>query len=388
MEQDLYLAIDAFRLISQPQTSGAFIVSELVREISKLPRIKKIILLLPENPRDDFLFSDLLENQKTFFLFPEKTNFPHKNFRSTVMWIQFTIPKLLQKVEVTHFIAPYHQAPIFLKHRIKVITIIHDICGILQSAGSSYLKKSPYRHWINFFTTIVRSNAFVYVSDFTKQAFENLFPYAKHKPSSVIYPKPTITPPPNRTKIEGEISQWGLTFKEYFFAFGAEGLRKGTDLTLAAFAKYLQLGGKKILVLLVKTSSLDYFREQVKGFPDKVILISNLSISERDAIYAGAIALIFPSRCEGFGYPILEAMCQGCPPITLQNSPAKEIIGDSLHSLDKLQIEEIISFMQVYEKNTTKNRQELEYRLILRANEFIEQNNMAHKYFNLLQYIR
>ncbi len=387
MEQDYYLAIDAFRLVSQPQTSGAFIVSELVREISKIPRIKKIILLLPENPGDDFLFSDLLENQKTVFLFPEKPFFPHKYFHSTVMWIQFTIPKLLQKVEITHFIAPYHQAPIFLKHRIKVVTIIHDICGILQSAGSSYLKKSPYRHWINFLTALIRSNAFVYVSEHTKKSFERLLPYAKHRPSSVIYPKPTITHPSNRLEIESLITQWGLSYKGYFFAFGVKGLRKGTDITLAAYSKYLDLGGKKKLVLLINNSSIEYFNELVEDFPYEVILISNLSIFERDAIYAGAIALIFPSRCEGFGYPILEAMCQGCPPIALENSPAKEIIGDCVHSLDKLHCEEIASCMQEYENNTKHSRQELENRLILQANEFIEQNNMAQKYFNLIQSI-
>ncbi len=387
MEQGCFLAIDAFRLVSEPKTSGAFVVSELVREISRHPNIKKIFLLVPEKPSSNFSFQDLLANNKIDILCPEKPCAPHRNFRNSLKWIQFEIPKLIKNVEITHFLAPYHQAPIFLKHQIKVITIIHDICGILPSAGANYFKKSPYRHWINFFTALARSDAFIYDSEFTKSSFEHLFHSSKKKPCRVIYPKPTITPVSDKATIERLISQWGISYKEYFFALGAEGLRKGTDLTLGAYRQYLASGGKKKLVLLVANDSISFFSQNIKDLAGDVILVNSLKNAERDALYAGANALVFPSRGEGFGYPILEAMCQGCPPIALDNSPAKEITAGCVQNLDSLQIEEIVGLMRVYETISLENRKVLEDKLIFRANEFIAQIDLTQKFISLLQSI-
>lgn len=383
-DSEYFIAIDAFRLITEPQGSISFVVSELVREIVKHPSIKKIILLLPSKPGSDFLFQDLISNEKIMPLFPEKSYFPAKNFRRTTLWIQFVLPKMIRHLQITHFIAPYHQAPIFLRSRVKVITIIHDICGILPKAGYHYYKKAPYRHWFNFITALIRSNAFIYVSIHTKRAFEHLFPYAKRRKSSIIYPQPTITRSINSANIENSIAKWGLENKNYYFAFGAEGSRKGTDLTLEAYRQYQEQGGKKELVLLVPNASKNYFDQIFGNTSGTITLVSKLTNAERDAIYSGAITLIFPSRCEGFGYPILEAMFQGCPPIALHNSPAQEIIGDCVPFLKSLQVDEIVSLMQAYENKTNMDQLELSSRLILRANEFVKQNEMVHKFFELL----
>ena len=60
---------------------------------------------------------------------------------------------------------------------------------------------------------------------------------------------------------------------------------------------------------------------------DRVALAS-LSSSELAGAYANALAFVFPSRCEGFGIPTLEAMASGCPAILAASSAHIETGGD------------------------------------------------------------
>ena len=47
------------------------------------------------------------------------------------------------------------------------------------------------------------------------------------------------------------------------------------------------------------------------------------------ALYAGATAFCWPSLREGFGFPVLEAMSQGCPVISSRGTSTEEIVGDA-----------------------------------------------------------
>ena len=50
-----------------------------------------------------------------------------------------------------------------------------------------------------------------------------------------------------------------------------------------------------------------------------------LNDEELGTAYSGAIALVYPSKLEGFGLPILEAMACGCPVITCPNASIPEV---------------------------------------------------------------
>jgi glycosyltransferase involved in cell wall biosynthesis len=59
-----------------------------------------------------------------------------------------------------------------------------------------------------------------------------------------------------------------------------------------------------------------------------------VSDSDRDALYAGAVCLVFPSLYEGFGLPILEAMAMGAPVIASNSSAMPEVAGHAALLVD------------------------------------------------------
>jgi glycosyltransferase involved in cell wall biosynthesis len=55
---------------------------------------------------------------------------------------------------------------------------------------------------------------------------------------------------------------------------------------------------------------------------------------DRDALYAGAAAVAYPSLREGFGLPVLEAMAQGAPVLTSKGTATEEVAGDAAVLVD------------------------------------------------------
>ena len=52
------------------------------------------------------------------------------------------------------------------------------------------------------------------------------------------------------------------------------------------------------------------------------------------ALYHGAAALVYPSRYEGFGLPLVEAMASGTPVLASRAASIPEVVGESGVLLD------------------------------------------------------
>lgn len=64
------------------------------------------------------------------------------------------------------------------------------------------------------------------------------------------------------------------------------------------------------------------------------------------ALYRQAVALVYPSRYEGFGLPPLEAMKLGCPALVGRCGAVEEVVGEAGLYFDPLQPEEIRERME------------------------------------------
>ena len=65
------------------------------------------------------------------------------------------------------------------------------------------------------------------------------------------------------------------------------------------------------------------------GILDRVTQVPDASDQLLEALYNRALALLYPSRFEGFGWPVIEAQACGCPVVSSNAGPLPEAAGDA-----------------------------------------------------------
>ena len=65
------------------------------------------------------------------------------------------------------------------------------------------------------------------------------------------------------------------------------------------------------------------------GVADRVVEVPDVTNELLEALYNSAVALLYPSRFEGFGWPVIEAQACGCPVICSTAGPLPEVAGEA-----------------------------------------------------------
>lgn len=117
--------------------------------------------------------------------------------------------------------------------------------------------------------------------------------------------------------------------KPYFLIVGERWGFNGYKNTIAFFQALSRLSTRFGFDVVCTSGqpSLEPILQQYTA--DLNVHLLYLGDDELRAAYSGAIALVFPTKYEGFGLPILEAMACGCPVITSPNSSIPEVAGEA-----------------------------------------------------------
>ncbi|PMB17828.1 glycosyltransferase family 4 protein, partial [Fischerella thermalis] len=114
--------------------------------------------------------------------------------------------------------------------------------------------------------------------------------------------------------------------KPYFLLVGTGNGYKNGILFFQAFSKLASSNGFDIVCTGSSGLLAPEFRTYTSG---SVVHMLQLSDEELATAYSGAVALVYPSKYEGFGMPIIEAMACGCPVITCPNASLPEVAGEA-----------------------------------------------------------
>ena len=107
--------------------------------------------------------------------------------------------------------------------------------------------------------------------------------------------------------------------------------RKNLDTLLDAFAAVVADGEELTLVLAGKKGRLaETLETRVAraGLGGRVVFTDFVADADLPALLSGARAFVYPSRYEGFGLPVLEAMACGAPTIAYRATSIPEVVGE------------------------------------------------------------
>ena len=115
--------------------------------------------------------------------------------------------------------------------------------------------------------------------------------------------------------------------RPYFMTSGSRADYKNAALFFAAFARFGD-ARKDYAIVCTGGGQLDPASQAAAG--EATVHIAIFDDHDLRCAYAGALALVYPSRYEGFGLPVLEAMACECPAITSNASSLPEVGGDAV----------------------------------------------------------
>ncbi|MBN1964789.1 MAG: glycosyltransferase family 4 protein, partial [Anaerolineae bacterium] len=130
----------------------------------------------------------------------------------------------------------------------------------------------------------------------------------------------------------------------YLFFIGTLQPRKNVARLVQAYARS-GVYEQGVSLVLAGAQGWLYDPAWTAGVPG-VITPGFVADEDTAALFSGALALVFPSLYEGFGFPVVEAMRCGTPVITSDTSSLPELTGDAALTVDPLDVDALASAMR------------------------------------------
>jgi glycosyltransferase involved in cell wall biosynthesis len=155
---------------------------------------------------------------------------------------------------------------------------------------------------------------------------------------------PEFTVRPAASTIQAVLQRLGIGERPYVLFVGGADPRKNHRTLIKAFARALpDVKGHLLVLVGDAVHRFGNYHESVRaeGVEEAVRCPGRVSFEDLRALYAGAALFAFPSRYEGFGMPVLEAMACRVPVITSNTTSLPEVAGEAAMLVNPLDDKEL-----------------------------------------------
>ncbi|MEO3859233.1 glycosyltransferase family 1 protein [Acrocarpospora sp. B8E8] len=256
------------------------------------------------------------------------------NRGARLVWEQTGMPVLAQQAGAQVIHSPSYSIPIGAG--VPSVVTVHDVTWFTEPecqgpAKASYLRSAT--------RTAVRGASRVIVP--SKATRDELIRVLGADPTRIDVAYHGVDPAlfhrPSEAEVRRVSERLGLHGYPYVASLGTLAPRKNVPNLVRGFAQAVQdLAEPPALVLaggLIEASGGDAeVDEAVRELPAgvRVVRTGYLPFSDLAGFYGGALVAAFPSRVEGFGMPVLEAMACGAAVLTTRRTSLPEVGGDAV----------------------------------------------------------
>jgi glycosyltransferase involved in cell wall biosynthesis len=284
-----------------------------------------------------------------------------------LVWEQIMLPYVASRCRVDLLFSPYFSLPLI--PGVRTAVTIHDLIPLLLPEYAPSLSLQAYFRLVS--AAARRADAVVTDSQYSARDIARVLHIPPRRIHVVYlgvderYHGP-VAPDARRAVRE----RLGLP-ERYLLYFGGTDPRKNI-LQLLRAVRLLRDRGQQIapLALMIGRTpeampaawaAYDPYAEATRlGLDKEVLFLERPAEDDKAALYAGAMAFLWPSRYEGFGLPPLEAMACGTPVVCSDASSLPEVAGDATILLSPDDVEGWAEAMQRLDEDEAMGRDMVE----------------------------